>query len=220
MRKASPALASAIWSANTSRRFRRRLVWRKLAAGAARRRRGAFATDPDHGESGPPARGLVATDPPATVRGPCAECDRALVSGAVGRLASWDPPMRLNDTTRTYFEKLGLVSEAGGCTAFQGSVRSREYRRRRGSTWPSMSRDLTRCCILRFRPTSFRADSRQRDSIRSNGDAGYPGAAGRKMPAFYELMRKVINDPAGGNCSRMARAAPARCADQHYVRCL
>ncbi|HEY3440453.1 MAG TPA: M20/M25/M40 family metallo-hydrolase [Paludibaculum sp.] len=32
------------------------------------------------------------------------------LSKAVGRLADWQPPMRLNDTTRTYFERLGAIS--------------------------------------------------------------------------------------------------------------
>ena len=32
------------------------------------------------------------------------------LSKAVGRLADWQPPMRLNDTTRTYFERLGSIS--------------------------------------------------------------------------------------------------------------
>src|SRR5258708_27261310 len=30
----------------------------------------------------------------------------AHLSGAIERIAMWDPPMKLNDTTRTYFEKL------------------------------------------------------------------------------------------------------------------
>ncbi len=32
------------------------------------------------------------------------------LSGAVQRVGTWQTPMRLNDTTRTYFEKLATIS--------------------------------------------------------------------------------------------------------------
>src|SRR5262249_30983589 len=35
------------------------------------------------------------------------------LSRAVENISMWDPPMRLNDTTRTYFEKLSTISEPG-----------------------------------------------------------------------------------------------------------
>ncbi len=51
------------------------------------------------------------------VHGPAGHGSRPMQSSAivqlaqaVAKIAAWDPPMRLNDTTRTYFEKLSAVS--------------------------------------------------------------------------------------------------------------
>src|SRR5580693_87346 len=43
----------------------------------------------------------------------------AHLSAAVAKIAYWDPPMRLNDTTRTYFEKLAQVSDPAEATRFR-----------------------------------------------------------------------------------------------------
>ena len=96
-------------------------------------------------------------------RGPSGHGSRPMRSNAVvhlaravEKLAMWDPPMRLNDTTRTYFEKLATVSWPGGSGALQRPASIRRRRRRFASIWPRMSRWPIRCCTPRFRPTSFR----------------------------------------------------------------
>jgi acetylornithine deacetylase/succinyl-diaminopimelate desuccinylase-like protein len=48
--------------------------------------------------------------------------DNALVhlSAAVEKLGQWETPMRLNDTTRTYFEKLATISSAERAAVYNG----------------------------------------------------------------------------------------------------
>ena len=44
----------------------------------------------------------------------------AHLAGAVAKLAAWQTPMRLNDTTRTYFEKLATVSSPEDAARYNG----------------------------------------------------------------------------------------------------
>ncbi len=47
--------------------------------------------------------------------------DNAIVhlSAAIGRIGAWQPPMHLNDLTRTYFERLSLVASPEDATRFK-----------------------------------------------------------------------------------------------------
>jgi acetylornithine deacetylase/succinyl-diaminopimelate desuccinylase-like protein len=75
---------------------------------------------------------------------------------AVETIAAWDPPMRFNDTTRYYFEK--MATSAVPKKRRGSKVCSMPQRRPRfASIWPSTIRSATRCCTRRFRPTSSRA---------------------------------------------------------------
>ena len=82
------------------------------------------------------------------------------LSRAIEKIAMWDPPMRFNDTTRYYFEKLATVSSSRGCGPLPRALRSGEIRRRRASTLPSTSRATTPCSTPRSRRTSSRRDFR------------------------------------------------------------
>lgn len=44
----------------------------------------------------------------------------ARLSRAVARAAEWEPPMKLNDTTRTYFERLAAISPPADAARFNG----------------------------------------------------------------------------------------------------
>ena len=114
---------------------------------------------------------------------------------AVETIAAWEPPMRFNDTTRNYFEKLANVSAPEEAARYKGLFDPAKARRF-ANTWPRMIPALTRCCTPRFRRTSSGRLPGERDSVGGGGDAGHSRAAGRKHRAFYEMMRKVINDPA------------------------
>ena len=43
----------------------------------------------------------------------------AHLAAAVEKVGTWETPMRLNDTTRSYFEKLATHQLAGRCRALQ-----------------------------------------------------------------------------------------------------
>src|SRR5947207_5420275 len=44
----------------------------------------------------------------------------ARLSNALSRITTWEPPMRLNDTTRAYFEKLALISSPEEAARYNG----------------------------------------------------------------------------------------------------
>src|SRR4029077_9561753 len=52
--------------------------------------------------------------------------DNALVhlSGAVSRLGAWETPLKLNDTTRTYFERLAAMSPRDMAARYNGTTAS------------------------------------------------------------------------------------------------
>ena len=44
----------------------------------------------------------------------------AALSAAVAKLAAWQPPMRLNDTTEAYFERLATISPEEDAIRYRG----------------------------------------------------------------------------------------------------
>ena len=54
--------------------------------------------------------------------------DNAVVrlANAVSKVAAWQPPMRLNDTTRTYFERLAQVSDSRNAQRYKDLFDSRK----------------------------------------------------------------------------------------------
>ena len=49
----------------------------------------------------------------------------AALADAVARLSAWQPPMRLNQTTRAYFQRLAQISDEESARHFRGPVRPR-----------------------------------------------------------------------------------------------
>src|ERR1700681_4035436 len=70
-------------------------------------------------EKRPSGARLVARGPSGHGSRPMRGNAIAHLSGAVEKLAYWDPPMRLNDTTRTFFEKMGQFSEGEEAQRFK-----------------------------------------------------------------------------------------------------
>jgi len=120
----------------------------------------------------------------------------AHLSDAVAKIAYWDPPMRLNDTTRTYFEKLAQVSEPADAARFRDlldparSAAVREYLAINEPATYSMLHTSISPNIIQggFQSNVIPSEATATLDIRALPD--------ENMPAFYELMRKVINDPA------------------------
>src|SRR5579871_270706 len=118
------------------------------------------------------------------------------LSQAVEKVALWDPPMRLNNTTRSYFEKLATLSDPATAKRFNSLLDPAKapavlsylaendpnsYSMLHTSISPNM---ITGGFQVNVIPSHAEATL----DIRALPD--------EDMPAFYDLMRKVINDPA------------------------
>ncbi len=149
-------------------------------------------------------------------RGPSGHGSRPMRSNAVVHLASaveklalWDPPMRLNDTTRTYFEKLATVTSPEEAARYQGLLDPRKA--------PAIREYLAEHEPLAYSmlhtsisPNIFQAGY-QVNVIPSEATATLDIRAlpGEDIAAFYDLMRKVIDDPAVEIIPDAANARPA-----------
>ncbi len=124
--------------------------------------------------------------------------DNALVklSAAVAKLGTWEPPMRLNDTTRTYFERLATVSkpvEAARYKELLDPARTQQIQRYLAENEPthySMLRTSVVPTILKagFRMNVIPSEAEATLDIRVLPD--------EDVGKFYEAMKRVVNDPA------------------------
>jgi acetylornithine deacetylase/succinyl-diaminopimelate desuccinylase-like protein len=118
------------------------------------------------------------------------------LSRAVEKIALWDPPMRLNDTTRYYFEKLATVStpeEAARYHALFDPAKSaavREYLAEHEPGHYSMLHTSISPNIITggYQVNVIPSDATATLDVRALPD--------EDMPAFLEMMKKVIADPA------------------------
>ncbi len=137
------------------------------------------------------------------VKGPAGHGSRPLrnnavvhLSRAVDKIATWDPPMRFNDTTRTYFEKLANLSSPEDAARYKAlfdpatAAAVRDYLADNDPTLYSMLHTS-------ISPNMIQAGY-QVNVIPSSAEATLDIRAlpDEDMKAFYDLMRKVINDPA------------------------
>lgn len=139
---------------------------------------------------------LVATG--TSGHGSVPRIDNALVhlAGAVQKVGTWQTPMRLNDTTRTYFEKLAQMSppekaarynallnpaSAAAADRYLAENEPRRYSMLHTSVVPTM---LKACTGVNVIPSEAEATL----DIRA--------LPGEDIPAFYEQMKRVIADPA------------------------
>ncbi len=114
---------------------------------------------------------------------------------AVSAVASNQPPMRMNDTTRTYFERLATIStpeEADRYNHLSDPARSPailNYLAEHEPTHSSMLRTSIAPTILKagFRSNVVPSEAEATLDIRALPD--------EDMPAFYNYMKKLINDP-------------------------
>jgi acetylornithine deacetylase/succinyl-diaminopimelate desuccinylase-like protein len=124
--------------------------------------------------------------------------DNALthLSLAVGKVGTWETPMRLNDTTRTYFEKLATISspeQAAQYTGLFNSQRSAAAQRYLADKEPrhySMLRTSVVPTILKagFRMNVIPSEAEATLDIRAVPD--------EDMPKFFDDMTMLIADPA------------------------
>jgi acetylornithine deacetylase/succinyl-diaminopimelate desuccinylase-like protein len=117
------------------------------------------------------------------------------IADAVAKAGSWEPPMRLNDTTRTYFERLATVSTPEEADRYnhvadpQRSAAIQKY---------FAEKELSHYSMLRTSvvPTIIKAGFRQ-NVIPSEAEATLDIRAlpDEDMTKFYEELRRVIHDP-------------------------
>ena len=82
------------------------------------------------------------------------------LSSAVEKIATWTPPLRINETTGAYFRKLATIAPAAAARALSRRAQpgSRRCRNRRQTGCLTTSRNTGRCCTPRWcRPSSARA---------------------------------------------------------------
>lgn len=136
-------------------------------------------------------------------RGPSGHGSRPLRSNAIVHLAkavetiaAWDPPMRFNDTTRYYFEKMAAVASPEEAAAFkdlfnaQKAAAAREYLAEHDPVSYSMLHTSISPNIIQggFQVNVIPSQAEATLDIRALPD--------ENIDAFYERMRQVIHDPA------------------------
>ncbi len=137
------------------------------------------------------------------VKGPAGHGSRPLrtnaivhLSRAVEKIAMWDPPMRLNDTTRNYFEKLANLSSPEDAARYKGlfdsqkSAAIREYLAQNEPVVYSLLHTSISPNMIKggYQVNVIPSEAEATLDIRALPD--------EDIAAFYGLMRKVINDPA------------------------
>jgi acetylornithine deacetylase/succinyl-diaminopimelate desuccinylase-like protein len=142
------------------------------------------------------------------------------LSRAVEKVALWDPPMRFNDTTRYYFEKLATLSTPEEAARYKGlfdpakAPSIREYLAENDPGAYSMLHTSISPNIIQggFQVNVIPSEATATLDIRALPD--------EDMPAFLDMMRKVINDPAVEVVSEARNtrpgAAPSRIDSDAY----
>jgi acetylornithine deacetylase/succinyl-diaminopimelate desuccinylase-like protein len=139
---------------------------------------------------------LVAKGPAGHGSRPLRDSAVVHLSRAVEKIAMWDPPMRFNDTTRYYFEKIAGVSSPEDAARYnalfdpQKSAAAREYLAEHDPGQYSMLHTSISPNII--------TGGYQINVIPSTAEATLDIRAlpDENLPAFYEMMKKIINDPA------------------------
>ncbi|MEI9973478.1 MAG: M20/M25/M40 family metallo-hydrolase [Ignavibacteriota bacterium] len=99
------------------------------------------------------------------------------LSKAVEKVALWDPPMRFNDTTRSYFEKMATLSPPDQAARFNGLFDSSKAPKVREYLAENDPQQLLHAAHFHFTEYHQRRISGERDSLHRRSYARYPRAA-------------------------------------------
>ena len=144
----------------------------------------------------PYALRLVATGPAGHGSRPLRTNAVAHLAGAVARIAAWQPPMRLNDTTRTYFERLATISSPEEAERYNNIVNPektaaiQEYFAEHEPGHNSMLRTSVSPNMFQ---AGYRVNVIPSEAVATLDVRGLPD---ENMEVFVEQLRGVINDPA------------------------
>ena len=124
--------------------------------------------------------------------------DNALIhlSGAVEKMGRWQTPMRLNDTTRTYFEKVATMSSPEKAAIYNGllnpqrSAAAQRYLAEKEPAKYSMLRTSVVPTMLKagIGPNVIPSEAEATLDIRALPD--------ENLEKFYAEMKRIIADPA------------------------
>ncbi len=163
---------------------------------------------------------LVATGPAGHGSRPLRSNAVVHIANAVAKVAAWQPPMRLNDTTRTYFERMATVSPPEERERYNGILNPektdaiQEYFAVNEPAHNSMLRSSISPNIIRagYRANVIPSEAEAYLDIRALPD--------EDLPKFYEMLRSVINDPAvkivRESRSQRPSAAPSRLDNEAF----
>ena len=165
--------------------------------GGVRRRNGqlVYATIQTT-EKQPKSARLVSTGPSGHGSRPLRTNALVHLSRAVAAVAAWEPPTRFNDTTRYYFEKLATVSDPATAARYrdlfdrQKSAAAREYLAEHDPGAYSMLHTSISPNIITggYQVNVIPSEAEATLDIRALPD--------ENIEVFYDMVRKVINDPA------------------------
>ncbi|MBI3207378.1 MAG: M20/M25/M40 family metallo-hydrolase [Candidatus Solibacter usitatus] len=118
------------------------------------------------------------------------------LSQAVSKVAAWQPPMRLNDTTRAYFERLATISSPAEADRYNNIVHPQktaaiqEYFAEHEPGHNSMIRTSVSPNIVQ---AGYRVNVIPSEAVATLDIRALPD---ENLPAFVEMVKKVIGDPA------------------------
>ena len=165
-------------------------------SGGVRRRDGkAIYATVETTEKQPKGAHLVAKGPAGHGSRPLRTNAIVHLSRAIEKIAAWDPPMRFNDTTRTYFEKLAAVSNPEEAARYKGlfdpqkAPAIREYLAEHEPGTYSMLHTSISPNIVQagYQVNVIPSEAEATLDIRALPD--------ENITAFYDMMRKIIDDP-------------------------
>jgi acetylornithine deacetylase/succinyl-diaminopimelate desuccinylase-like protein len=133
----------------------------------------------------------------------------AHIAKAVGKVADWQPPMRLNDTTRTYFERLAGISTPEERERYNGLLNPdktdavQEYLAVNEPRHNSMLRTSVSPNVIQagYRVNVIPSEAEATLDIRALPD--------EDMTKFYATLKSIINDPAIKIIPQTGSARPA-----------
>ncbi len=136
-------------------------------------------------------------------RGPAGHGSRPLrtnailhLSEAVAKASNWMPPMRLNDTTRTYFERLATISSPEAAARYNGLLhpdRTRAAQEYMAENEPGHSSMLRTSISPNIIKAGFRVNVIPSEAEATLDIRALPG---ENMDAFLDQLKGVIKDPA------------------------
>src|SRR5580698_4191338 len=146
-------------------------------------------------EKQPRAARLIAKGPAGHGSRPLRASAVVHLAKAVETIAAWDPPMRFNDTTRYYFEKMAAVSSPEEAARYHDlfdpakSAAAREYLAEHEPNHYSMLHTSISPNMFNggYQTNVIPSEARATLDVRALPD--------EDMDKFYALMRSVINDP-------------------------